>query len=154
MESSRWVSLANKGFPVAVWAPLTTQLLLPRPWRISLFDSCKNSWMDCVRAAVKSGPLSEVRTPVEAPRSAFSTVSGCMSSSSSSSSGSAAERCERCEEQREGQVNPHVVTHERVAAMFQRVIEQGADRVQDRQHFEPLACAAQVQTRRAFRKHH
>jgi len=43
---------------------------------------------------VRSGSLSRVRMPLESPRPAFSTVSGCISSSSSSSSMPAAERCE------------------------------------------------------------
>ena len=55
--SSRCVSLASSGFPVAVCAPLTTQLLLPSPARIPLLDAARNSTTDCANSVVMSGAL-------------------------------------------------------------------------------------------------
>src|SRR5271154_7566693 len=57
-ESSRCVSLASSGFPEAVCAPLTPQLLLPSPRRISLSAVRKNSCTDgnsCAAADMASG---------------------------------------------------------------------------------------------------
>jgi len=56
--SSRCVSLANKGLPVAVCAPLTTQLLLPSPGesRCAILRGIAES----TATRLKSGPASHL----------------------------------------------------------------------------------------------
>src|ERR1700719_607617 len=61
MLNSRCVSLASSGFPVAVCAPLTTQLLLPSDCRISRFVADRKS-----RAAGQGGPSNRGSRAVDA----------------------------------------------------------------------------------------
>src|SRR6266852_4754790 len=93
-DSSRWVSLASIGLPVAVWVPLTTQLLLPRPWRISRRDSSIQLCSEGQRGDGRPLKGSVVCVVGALALLALSTVSDRISSSLSSSSVFARERSE------------------------------------------------------------
>src|SRR5271155_247264 len=76
-ESSRCVSFASNGFPEAVCAPLTTQLLLPSPRRISLSAVRKKSRTDGSRWAAAEVASGDAGTDADADNADVRSTRAC-----------------------------------------------------------------------------